>query len=151
MVCVAARALGRKVKWIEDRSEALTAAYRARLALDDAGNVLALHAELRGDAGTFCASGTGGTGPFQVAGMMIEGLYRFRSAGATVSAWYTNAPPTTACRGCGMQEGTWMRERLVDEAARGNRVGPRRTPAAEHAHGGRVTPCDAHRHPLRRR
>lgn len=125
MVCLAAKLLGRKVKWIEDRFEALTACYqgrgtfsRSRLALDDNGRFLAIQAEIQGDVGAFCASGSGGTGPFQVAGLMLEGPYRFERAGATVNAWYTNAPPTTAFRGYGMQEGTWIRERLVDEAAR---------------------------------
>jgi len=124
MICVAARMLGRKVKWIEDRSEALTASYqgrgtlsRSRLALDSHGRFLAIHADLHGDVGAFSSSGTGGTGPFQVAGLMIEGPYRYEKAGATISAWYTNAPPTAAFRGYGMQEGTWIRERLVDQAA----------------------------------
>ncbi|MBN9747990.1 carbon monoxide dehydrogenase [Amycolatopsis sp. A1MSW2902] len=125
MVCLAAKLLGRKVKWIEDRTEALVAAYqgrgtfsRSRLALDADGRFLAIHADLHGDAGAFCSSGTGGTGPFQVAALMIEGPYRYDKAGATVTGWYTNATPTAAFRGYGMQEGTWIRERLVDEAAR---------------------------------
>jgi carbon-monoxide dehydrogenase large subunit len=125
IVCVAAMMANRKVKWIEDRAEALTACYqgrgtfsRSRLALDDEGRFLAIHAEIHGDVGAFCGSGSGGSGPFQVAGLMLEGPYRFVGAGATVATWYTNAPPTTAFRGYGMQEGTWIRERLVDEAAR---------------------------------
>jgi carbon-monoxide dehydrogenase large subunit len=125
MVALAATRLGRKVKWIEDRQEALTASYhgrgttsRARLALDEAGKFLAIHADLHGDVGAFTGSGTGGSGPFQVAGLMIEGPYRFDKAGSTVTAWFTNVTPTAAFRGYGMQEGTWIRERLVDEAAR---------------------------------
>lgn len=125
IVCLAAKLLGRKIKWIEDRSEALIAAYqgrgtwsRSRLALDEHGRFLALHADLNGDVGAFCSSGTGGSGPFQVAGLMIEGPYKYEKAGSTVTGWYTNATPTAAFRGYGMQEGTWIRERLVDEAAR---------------------------------
>lgn len=125
IVCLAAKILGRKVKWIEDRAESLTASYqgrgtqsRSRLALDADGRFLALHSDLHGDVGAFTGSGTGGSGPFQVAGLMVEGPYRFGKAGATVTAWYTNAVPTAAFRGYGMQEGTWVRERLVDEAAR---------------------------------
>lgn len=125
LVGLAAKTLGGKVKWIEDRSESLTASYqgrgtlsRSRLALDADGRFLALHTDLHGDVGAFTGSGTGGSGPFQVAGLMVEGPYRFDKAGATVTAWYTNAVPTAAFRGYGMQEGTWVRERLVDEAAR---------------------------------
>ncbi len=125
IVCLAAKVIGRKVKWIEDRSEALTASYqgrgtysRSRLALDADGRFLALHTDLHGDVGAFAGSGTGGSGPFQVAGLMVEGPYRYDKAGATVTGWYTHTPPTAAFRGYGMQEGTWIRERLVDEAAR---------------------------------
>lgn len=125
IVCLAAKMLGRKVKWIEDRAESLTASYqgrgttsRSRLALDADGRFLALHTDVHGDVGAFTGSGTGGTGPFQVAGLMVEGPYRYEKAGATVTAWYTNAVPTAAFRGYGMQEGTWVRERLIDEAAR---------------------------------
>lgn len=125
IVCLAATRLGRKVKWVEDRTEALTASYhgrgttsRSRLALDGDGRFLALHTDMHGDVGAFTTSGTGGSGPFQVAGLMVEGPYRYDEAGATVTGWYTNAVPTAAFRGYGMQEGTWVRERLVDEAAR---------------------------------
>ncbi|WP_168701211.1 xanthine dehydrogenase family protein molybdopterin-binding subunit [Gordonia paraffinivorans] len=125
-VCLAAKTLGAKVKWIEDRSEALVASYqgrgqldRARLALDADGKFLALHIDLHGDVGAYSCTATGGTGPFQVSGLMAEGPYKYAAAaGATVTAWYTNAVPTGAYRGYGMQEATYVRERLVDEAAR---------------------------------
>jgi carbon-monoxide dehydrogenase large subunit len=131
LVCLAAKQLGGKVKWIEDRSEALTSSYhgrgtasRSRLAYDRDGNFLALHTDLHGDLGAFTGAGTGGSGPFQVVGLMVEGPYRFEAAGATITGWYTNAPPTCAFRGYGMQEGTWIRERLADEAARELGVDP---------------------------
>lgn len=126
MVCYAAKRLGTRIKWIEDRSEALVASYhgrgqqdRARLALDADGNFVAFHVDLNGDVGAYSCTGTGGTGPFQVAGLMIEGPYKYAdAAGCTVSAWYTNRVPTGAFRGYGMQEATFVRERLIDEAAR---------------------------------
>jgi aerobic carbon-monoxide dehydrogenase large subunit len=59
-----------------------------------------------------------GTGPFQVSGLTLEGPYRFGRAGATVTVVYTNAVPTGAYRGYGMQESSWVRERLINEAAR---------------------------------
>ncbi|WP_327579030.1 xanthine dehydrogenase family protein molybdopterin-binding subunit [Streptomyces sp. NBC_00145] len=125
MVCLAAKLLGRRVKWIEDRAENLTSSFqgrgqltRGRLALDRDGRFLALHADIHGDVGAFTSTGSGGTGPFQVAGLMIEGPYRFETAAATVTGWYTNTVPTGAFRGYGMQEATFVRERLVEEAAR---------------------------------
>ncbi|WFE60212.1 xanthine dehydrogenase family protein molybdopterin-binding subunit [Micromonospora sp. WMMD712] len=129
MVCAAAMVLGRRVKWIEDRRENLLATYqgrgqraRARLALDADGRFAALHAEIVGDLGAFATQA--GSGPFQVAGLAIEGPYRFATAGATVSAVYTNLVPTGAYRGYGMQEAAWIRERMIDEAARELDVSP---------------------------
>ena len=129
MVCVAAKALGRRVKWIEDRAEALTGSYqgrgqraRARLAFDDDGKFLAFAVEVTGDVGAF--PNTAGTGPFQVTGLTIEGPYRFPLAGSVVTCVYTNAVPTGAYRGYGMQESAWIRERMIDEAARELGISP---------------------------
>jgi carbon-monoxide dehydrogenase large subunit len=129
MVCLAATVLGRSVKWIEDRAENLTAGYQgrgqeatARLALDRDGRFLAVHADITGDLGAYAIHA--GSGPFQVTGMALEGPYRFDRAGATVGAVYTNTVPTGAYRGYGMQEASWIRERLVDEAARELGVDP---------------------------
>jgi aerobic carbon-monoxide dehydrogenase large subunit len=123
LVCLAAVLLGRRVKWTEDRAENLTAGYQGRgqqalgrLALDHDGRFLALQAHIHGDLGAFAAQA--GSGPFQVTGLAVEGPYLFERAGATVTAVYTNAVPTGAYRGYGMQEASWIRERLVDEAAR---------------------------------
>lgn len=123
LVCLAAKVLGRRVKWIEDRVENLTASYQgrgqqahARLALDSDGRFLAIYAHIRGDLGAFPTQA--GSGPFQVAGLTLEGPYRFGCAGSTVTAVYTNAVPTGAYRGYGMPESSWIRERLIDEAAR---------------------------------
>jgi carbon-monoxide dehydrogenase large subunit len=123
LVCLAAVLLGGRVKWIEDRTESLTASYQgrgqrawARLALDDTGRFLAVHADVKGDLGAFSIQA--GSGPFQVTGLALEGPYRFERAGATVTGVYTNAVPTGAYRGYGMQEAAWIRERLIAEAAR---------------------------------
>lgn len=123
LVCLAATLLGRRVKWIEDRTENLTASYQgrgqrahARLALDGEGHFLALHAQVTGDLGAFPSQA--GSGPFQATGLSIEGPYRFDHAGSTVTAVYTTTVPTGAYRGYGMQEAAWIRERLIDEAAR---------------------------------
>lgn len=123
MACLAAKVLGRRVKWIEDRTENLTASYqgrgqqaRCRLGLDADGRFTALHVHIHGDVGAFLS--TAGTGPFQVAALTVEGPYQFGAAGATVTGVFTTAVPTGAYRGYGMQESAWIRERIIDEAAR---------------------------------
>lgn len=123
MVCLAAMRLGRPVKWVEDRVEHLTATlhgrdavHRGRLALDADGRFLAIHTDILGNLGAHPSNV--GLGPFRVSMSMLPGPYRFDSAGASLSAVITNTTPTGAYRGFGMQEATWVRERLVDEAAR---------------------------------
>ncbi|MBW4718796.1 xanthine dehydrogenase family protein molybdopterin-binding subunit [Saccharothrix obliqua] len=129
LVCLAAVVLGGQVKWVEDRVENLTAAYqgrgqrtRARLAVAADGRFLALHADVVGDLGAFAVQA--GSGPLQVTALTIEGPYRFPAAGGTVTAVCTNLVPVGAYRGYGMQESTFIRERLVDEAARELGVDP---------------------------
>ncbi|MET8756366.1 xanthine dehydrogenase family protein molybdopterin-binding subunit [Lentzea sp. NPDC004782] len=148
LVCLAAKVVGGRVKWIEDRRENLTASYQgrgqrahARLALDADGRFLALHTWIKGDLGAYPSQA--GSGPFQVAGLTVEGPYRFELAAATVTAVYTNTVPTGAYRGYGMQESSWIRERLIDDAARElgldpvelrlrNMISPRELPHTTH-------------------
>jgi len=124
MVCLAAMRLpGHPIKWIEDRVEHMTATFhgrdaihRARLALNEDGTFLALHSEILGNLGAHPSNV--GLGPFRVSASMLPGPYRFDRVGADIVAVVSNTTPTGAYRGFGMQEATWVRERLVDEAAR---------------------------------
>lgn len=123
IVCLAAMRLGRPVKWIEDRVEHFTSTFHGRDAVHDArlamradGTFLAMHTHVTGNLGAHFSNV--GTGPFRVSGLMLPGPYRLPVAGATISAVWTTTTPTGAYRGFGMQEAAWVRERLVDEAAR---------------------------------
>jgi carbon-monoxide dehydrogenase large subunit len=123
LVCLAAMRLGRPVKWIEDRVEHFTATmhardaiHYARLGLDDDGRFVAIASDVVGNLGAHPSNV--GTGPFRISGTMLPGPYRFTSAGVTIRGVLTNTTPTGAYRGFGMQEAAWVRERLVDEAAR---------------------------------
>ncbi|MDO8310058.1 MAG: xanthine dehydrogenase family protein molybdopterin-binding subunit [Actinomycetota bacterium] len=123
LVCLAAMRLGRPVKWIEDRVEHFTATFHgrdayhdARLAMTEDGTFLAIHTSITGNLGAHFSNV--GTGPFRVSAVMLPGPYRLPVAGASIRAVFTNTTPTGAYRGFGMQEAAWVRERLVDEAAR---------------------------------
>lgn len=129
LTCLAAMRLGVPVKWVEDRREHFTATvqareqiHRARLAFRDDGRFLAIHTDLMGDLGAHPSNV--GAGPAFVATGMLEGPYRFESAGARVRGIVTNKSPAGAYRGFGMQQAAWVRERLVDEAARTLRMDP---------------------------
>jgi carbon-monoxide dehydrogenase large subunit len=123
LVSLASIRLGAPVKWIEDRNEALIGtvqardhAHEARLALGADGRFLALHSRIVADVGS--RPSNVGAGPAFVSCAMLPGPYVFEAAGASFRAVLTNRPPTGAYRGFGMQQATWVRERLVDEAAR---------------------------------
>ncbi|MFC0105483.1 xanthine dehydrogenase family protein molybdopterin-binding subunit [Kibdelosporangium aridum] len=123
LVCLAAVRTGRPVKWIEDRDEHLIATdhgrdaiHRARLALTDDGEFLAIATEITGNLGAYVSHS--GIGPFFVSGGNIQGPYRFRHAAGVVKAVVTNTTPTGSYRGFGNSEVSFVRERLVDEAAR---------------------------------
>ena len=123
LVCAAALRTGRPVKWVEDRYEHFTATLHARdqthdavLALDADGRFLALWSDFVHDLGAHPSNV--GSGPAQVASNMLQGPYRIDRAGTRARCVLTNRTPTGAYRGFGMQQAAWVRERLVDEAAR---------------------------------
>lgn len=123
LACEASRRLGRPVKWIEDRAESFTASlharcqhHRASLALDNDGRFVALWTDVVHDQGAHPSNV--GPGPSIVATGMLPGPYQFAKAGARARCVVTNRTPTGAYRGFGMQQAAWVRERLVDEAAR---------------------------------
>lgn len=130
LVLVAARLLGRPVRWVESRSEAfLTDAYgrgqssTARLALDADGRILALDVDSVGDMGAY-ASALG-------VGVLTKGftktlghVYHLPVHHVRVRAVYTNAAPTDAYRGAGKPEAQYLVERLVDKAARETGLDP---------------------------
>ncbi|MFF4407437.1 xanthine dehydrogenase family protein molybdopterin-binding subunit [Streptomyces sp. NPDC001404] len=123
MVCAAAVALGAAVRWVESRAENFTGAYQgrgqrttARLAVGAEGRFLAFDAHIVADLGAYATQA--GSGPHQVTALTLQGPYRVGAAAATVTGVYTTRVPTGAYRGYGMQEAAFIRERLIDEAAR---------------------------------
>jgi carbon-monoxide dehydrogenase large subunit len=116
-----ARRLGRPVRWIEDRREALAGSthgrgqtQRVRLAADESGNLLALEAEIDADIGAYPH-----TGELIVAntGLMLSGPYTIPRVHVRVRAVVTNSTPTAAYRGAGRPEATYALERAVDRLA----------------------------------
>jgi aerobic carbon-monoxide dehydrogenase large subunit len=116
-----ARGLGRPVRWIEDRREALAGSthgrgqtQRVRLAADESGNLLALEAEIDADIGAYPH-----TGELIVAntGLMLSGPYTIPRVHVRVRAVVTNSTPTAAYRGAGRPEATYALERAVDRLA----------------------------------
>ncbi len=118
----AARALGRPVRWSEDRREQLAAAAQARgidalarLAVDDKGRFLALDVEFWIDQGAYLRAE--GAMVADLVAALLPGPYALTAYRAVGHVRMTNKPPAGTFRGAGRVEATFIRERLVDAAA----------------------------------
>ena len=121
-IVLAARRLGRPLKWIEDRRENLIASNHARtdrltasVAVDDGGHFLAAKIDHLEDAGAFPMGGSGGAGAFVA--MLFPGPYRLPALEWSTTAVFTNTCSRGAYRGPWMME-TVAREQMVDTVAR---------------------------------
>ncbi len=124
-VCVlhAARALGRPVKWTDERSGSFVSDSHGRdhevtaeLALDADGTFLAVRITSLGNVGAFLS---------QVAPMPstlntvknVQSVYRTPLIEVSTRCVFTNTSHVSAYRGAGRPEGNYYMERLVDAAA----------------------------------
>jgi carbon-monoxide dehydrogenase large subunit len=120
-VAAASRALGRPVKWIEDRSENLTVSGQAReesfdvrAAVSDDGDLLGLDVSMVIDTGAYPVMG--GMVPMIIE-MMLPGPYKLVALGFESTAVTTNKASYIAYRGPWASE-TFVRERVLDLLAR---------------------------------
>ena len=120
----AARALGRPVKWTEERTTSFLSdnhgratRYDAALALDAEGRFLAVRIEGFGDLGAYLAK-TGMLPSTRNIVINTCSMYRLPCIEVAVRCVVTNTSPTGAYRGAGRQAGNYIMERLIDEAAR---------------------------------
>ncbi len=123
MLLVAAKATGRKVRWIADRSEHFTVDAHGRdnvttaeMALDAKGRFLALKIDIVGGLGAYPSQ----YGPYihYLGATMATGPYDIRAFHARVRGVYTHTTPVDAYRGAGRPEAAYVLERLVDACAR---------------------------------
>jgi aerobic carbon-monoxide dehydrogenase large subunit len=122
---LAARVLGRPVKWSEDRYENLVAASHARaeeaevsVALDDDGTILAMQVEHIDDLGAYSA---GGGMPSIL--RFLPGPYKVGKVGGSSTSVITNTSRRGAYRGPWMME-TVAREIMLDITARRAEIDP---------------------------
>ncbi|MCF3935741.1 xanthine dehydrogenase family protein molybdopterin-binding subunit [Acuticoccus sp. M5D2P5] len=123
LVLVAAKRLGKPVKWVCGRTESFMADSQGRdnvttaeVAIDENGKFTALRVELKAAMGAYLAQ----FGPFIPWGgaTMSPGVYAIPVMHVTIKGIYTNTLPTDAYRGAGRPEASYTIERLVDQAAR---------------------------------
>jgi carbon-monoxide dehydrogenase large subunit len=116
-VALAARLLGRPVKWIQDRRENLLADEHARddqatvtIAADEDGTLLGAKVEFLEGAGAFPAAFASAT---VFSSMLFPGPYRLPAFGATARTVHTNTAGRGSYRGPWMFE-TVAREQMID-------------------------------------
>ncbi len=121
LVLLAAKLVGRPVKWVATRSESFLCDAQARdnvtdaeLALDKDGNFLAFRAKIVAAIGAYLQVGmpafTGNLGT-------LAGVYRTPASHVDVDAVYTHTQPVRPYRGNGRPEAAYIIERMVDLAA----------------------------------
>jgi carbon-monoxide dehydrogenase large subunit len=119
----ATRALGRPVKWTDERSESFVSDSHGRdhemtaeLALDADGNFLAVRVTGYGNLGAYVGRGAP-IPPTANAVKNVIGVYKTSLLEVSTKIVVTNTPPVGAYRGAGRPEGNYYMERLVDTAA----------------------------------
>ena len=117
----AARALGRPVKWTDERSGSFVSDSHGRdhqmtaeLALDAEGNFLAIRVSGYGNLGALYGS------PGPATGNVVRntlGVYKTPLIEVNTKCVFSNTSPVGAYRGAGRPEANYYMERLVDTAA----------------------------------
>ena len=124
LVLWAARKLGRPVKWMCERREAIPADEHARdnvtdaeLALDADGRFIGLRVRTLANVGAYVSSDRNLLATFSNVTTLV-GVYTFPAAYVQVLSVMTNTNSTAPYRGAGRPESTYVIERLIDDAAR---------------------------------
>ena len=120
----AARALGRPVKWTDDRSSSFLSDQQGRdhevlgeLALDAEGRFLAVRLNIHANLGGYMA-GVGPNMSTNNAVKNITSVYRTPLIEINTKCLFTNTTVVSAYRGAGRPEANYYMERLIDTAAR---------------------------------
>jgi carbon-monoxide dehydrogenase large subunit len=124
LVCMAARRLGRAVKWTSERTEAFQSDTHGRdnitlgeLALDKDGKFLALRTRNYANMGAYLNTFAPMI-PTMAGTKVLASVYNFQAIHARVIGVLTNTVPVDAYRGAGRPESNYVVERLIDAAAR---------------------------------
>jgi carbon-monoxide dehydrogenase large subunit len=119
---VAAKRLGKPVKYTESRSDSLVSAHHGRDMIQDLelaarrdGTVLGLRVNLLANMGAYL--GLVGPGVPILGAFMYNAIYKFPAYRFECTGVFTNTTFTDAYRGAGRPEATYAIERIMDELA----------------------------------
>jgi carbon-monoxide dehydrogenase large subunit len=123
LVAVMAWQLGRPVKWIEDRREhffstnhARQQMHRVEVAARADGRILGLRDRFLSDVGAYASTAVG-VAPSLTAGEALPGPYDIPNYRAELEVVVTNKVPSGGFRAFGMQQATFVMERVIDRVA----------------------------------
>ncbi len=129
LAVIAAKELGKPVKWISDRTEHFVIDSHGRdnfaiaeMAMDEDGRFLAMRVDLLANMGAYLSQ----YAPSIPEGglTMLTGLYDIPNLYALCRGIYTNTVTVDAYRGAGRPEAAYLVERLVDQCGRDTGLGP---------------------------
>ncbi len=123
-VMLAAKNIGRAVKWRGTRSETLSGDHHARaadlsgeLALDRDGHFIGVRVQWLVNIGAFCANAGPLINTIAAPTSSAISLYNVPAIYGLHKLVFTNTTPTTAYRGAGRPNVSYLWERMVEEAA----------------------------------
>jgi carbon-monoxide dehydrogenase large subunit len=123
LALLAARELGRPVRWTAERGEGFVSDTQARdqtsraaLALDPEHRFLGLRVLSRANLGAYLST-NGPMIPTRPSMVVMGGCYRIPAIDFRVEGFFTNTVPVDAYRDAGRPEASYIMERLVDQAA----------------------------------
>ena len=126
---IAAKALGKPVKWVSSRVEAFLSDAHGRnniidgaLALDKDGKFLGMRLDWVNDMGSYLAPGA--MGHIRNTTTCMTGVYVIPALYATYRVPLTNTTPVAAYRGAGRPDIAYVVERLVNQAAAELKIDP---------------------------
>ena len=124
-LCALAMHLGRPVKWVEQRREAMQASahardhhYAVRAGFDAGGRLLALDVHAACNAGAYSVSPWTAGIEALMAGGLLTGPYKLEHYRCEVSAVATHTTPAGPYRGVARPATTFVMERVLDLGAR---------------------------------
>jgi aerobic carbon-monoxide dehydrogenase large subunit len=123
IVAFCAKAIGRPVKWTEDRRENYQSTIHGRDHITDLevaatrdGTITALRGKTWANLGAYLSTAAPGV-PTILHGLMLTGAYTIPNIEYVVYGVFTNTTPVDAYRGAGRPEATYLIERIVDLVA----------------------------------
>ena len=124
LTAMAARHLGRPVRWMSDRTEAMLADNAGRdlwhdvaLAFDDSKKIIGYSVHTKCNLGAY-NSQFGQPIQTQLFSRVLTGVYDVQATYLQVEGYYTNTTQVDAYRGAGRPEAIYVLERAMDMAAR---------------------------------